>query len=260
MPGFPNPRRRRRAAGCGRLASLAVALLAGLPGPARAQTTLASYADGLLPGVFVPGVRVPVLAAGEYDQLAFNLYSYVQPNPPPGNPPPYAFGTLYLLDREYLGAPLALGESTPGFLARSQQVLGGRWLFDPSVTIVGGRTYFFLVASDRVETTLGSPSANLPGGGLYLAPTGTEPFTFQPAGSPSYLLTGRAASVVPEPATWASVGTGLVLVGLAARRRRATHPTATSAGASSSAADGSGTARTNVKEPPVSDVASVRTA
>ncbi len=72
---------------------------------------------------------------GAFNQIRFNWFDSA------GHP--VAFGTLYLLDREYLGLPPALSVSTPGFLAASEGTVDGQYTFSPGVVLKGGERYWF---------------------------------------------------------------------------------------------------------------------
>ena len=81
------------------------------------------------------GQSMTIPGHGAFNRLRFNWYD--------GADQPVAFGTLYLLDREYLGTPAALGESTPGVIARSQAIVDGHYVFAPGVVVRAGRQYWF---------------------------------------------------------------------------------------------------------------------
>jgi hypothetical protein len=59
-----------------------------------------------------------------------------------------ATGSLFLLDREYLGTTTALGAATAGVLASTSRIENGDWVFEPGVTIRGGTKYWFVTTSN----------------------------------------------------------------------------------------------------------------
>lgn len=83
------------------------------------------------------GQSVTIPGHASYNRIRFNWYTYGT------NPAPTAFGTLYLLDTEFLGKPIDLGTSTTGFIAASEAVIDGRYVFDSKVKIKGGNKYWF---------------------------------------------------------------------------------------------------------------------
>jgi hypothetical protein len=84
-----------------------------------------------------PGQSVTIPGEGAYAHLRFNWYHY---NP---KDTPVAYGTLYLLSQEYLGPPTDLGPSTPGFIARSESIEDGHYVFPASAKVEGGKKYWF---------------------------------------------------------------------------------------------------------------------
>jgi hypothetical protein len=54
-----------------------------------------------------------------------------------------AFGTLYVLSREYLGTPFDLSPATPGFVARSAAIVSDEYIFENSVILSAGRYWFY---------------------------------------------------------------------------------------------------------------------
>lgn len=80
--------------------------------------------------------------------------------------PPLA-GALYILDREYSG-PLTALSTAPGFVARSIRIELDEYVFDPAVTLAGGRQYWF-GADTAVKYLCSQPTSGdlYPGGDLY---------------------------------------------------------------------------------------------
>lgn len=110
-----------------------------------------------------------------------------------------ATGSLFLLDREYLGTTTALGAATAGVLASTSRIESGEWIFEPGVTVRGGAKYWFVTTSNmRVYMTPDLGRDFYTGGEVY---TGNEvlPFLqFRPTTAAtidaSFQLRGSAAS------------------------------------------------------------------
>lgn len=187
------------------------ALMFVAAGSAAAQTTLASFTSGADGSdIFIPGVRVPVSGTGTYDHLTFNFYS----DEPATTPT--AFGTLFLLSTEYLGTPADLTTTTAGYLAQSQGIMGGVYVFDPTVTLLRGQTYYFYANATGLTTGEGG----LVDGGLYGSDQATDPFHPTPSSEPNFRLAGQPVSATPEPVSLALLGTGLVGIAGATRKRK----------------------------------------
>jgi hypothetical protein len=98
--------------------------------------------DGLVGTSNFSGQSVTV-PAGRFDNIRFAWYR----SHPRGQIT--AFGRLYVLDREYLGSPVGLSESTPGYLARSEPVTpstsgdGTEYVLPADLVLEGGRQYWF---------------------------------------------------------------------------------------------------------------------
>src|SRR5262245_9193423 len=88
-----------------------------------------------------PGQRVTTPAGGPWDNITFNWYSGGRGDVP------IALGTLYVLDREYLGLRSGLSTDTPGFLAVGHGVGVAyplpQYAFDPAFTLQPDTTYWF---------------------------------------------------------------------------------------------------------------------
>ena len=90
------------------------------------------------------GQSVTIRGAGSYNNLRFNWDGATSTSPTgPFTRGPLAVGDLFILTQEYLGLPGNLGASTPGFLAQSQRVEQGQYVFAPSVTLKAGTKYWF---------------------------------------------------------------------------------------------------------------------
>ena len=136
------------------------------------------------------GQSVTAPGTGAFNNIRFNWYG--------GKDVPTAFGTLYLVGQEYLGLPRDLGPSTPGFVARSERVLSGEYVFPSTVTLRGGVQYWFYT------DTMGSFTASFdtdiyPGGTFYVTGYPTLAFHRSPTSGPvsrdaNFKLQGAAVS------------------------------------------------------------------
>ena len=117
-----------------------------------------------------------ITGALAYDNIRFNWDGSVRPQPldqvPRG---PMAAGSLFLLTQEYLGLPGNLGAGTPGFVAQSQRIEQGQYVFAPSVTLKGGTKYWFYAywtpgTAGIVSPITGFSEDAYPGGDMYVAP------------------------------------------------------------------------------------------
>lgn len=103
------------------------------PGPV---VTLAEVPLGITPSyASYVGQSVTVPTGGPFGHLRFNWLTF--------DVHPQAFGTLYVLDREYLGKPSALGPSTPGFVGKSMAIEGAQYVFPSTIALAGGARYWF---------------------------------------------------------------------------------------------------------------------
>jgi len=149
-----------------------------------------------------------------WNQLSFNWFSFSESS----LLTPTAFGTLFLLDQEYLGTPAGLNETLSGFLAQTSQISAGRYVFHPQVTLQPGQQYFFYTNASGLMLT-GSPVGVNPGGRFYFTRQDTGNFIFEDQASnfegadANFRLSGRP---VPTPAMLPA----LVGLGIAAVRRR----------------------------------------
>lgn len=175
-------------AGCRNGAELATS-----PGGAGGQLqTLVDVTTGLdvtsgTTGTFNwAGQSFVVPGSGIFAAPRFNFYSFQKA--------PAAFGSLYLLEREYLGLPGGLGSTTPGFIARSAPGANGVYEFASDVRLTAGRRYW--VYTDTQGSFAGSFDQDIyEAGDLYVSGFPTQPFRKAPA-------SGRMVNgtYVPPPA------------------------------------------------------------
>jgi hypothetical protein len=128
------------------------------------------------------GQSITIPGAVSYNNLRFNWDGYASSTvtaPPIRGP--LAVGALFVLTQEYLGLPGALGSATPGFLAQSERVDQGQYVFAPSITLKGGTRYWFYMyyapGSAHFSPITGFSEDAYPGGDMYIAP---ELGTFSP--------------------------------------------------------------------------------
>lgn len=132
------------------------------------------------------GQSFVVPAPGSFGGVRFHWYTFEKK--------PAAFGNLYLLTQEYLGLPGDLGPATPGFVARSESIADGAYMFGSQVAVTGGTRYW--VYTDKQGSFAGSFDTDIyPSGDLYLTGFPSNPFRKVPA-------SGRMVNgvYVPPPA------------------------------------------------------------
>jgi len=113
------------------------------------------------------GQSFVVPESGTFGDLRFNFYTFQKK--------PVAFGNLYLLTQEYLGLPGALSSVTPGFVARSESIADGVYVFNTSAVITGGTKYW--VYTDVQGSFAGSFDTDIyTGGDLYVTGIASAPF------------------------------------------------------------------------------------
>ena len=191
-------------------ASAVLALLTPTVQPAHADTLVSSTSGTILiPTPTAVGQSVTTPSGGPFDALTFNFFD--------SSRNPLAAGTLFVLDQEYLDTAGGLNGSTPGFVAASQNIVGGQYVFDPTVTLQGAKQYFFY-ANQKLAFI--SDARNPYSGGILYLPRNNDinnPFiTFEP-GDANFRLSG--AAVVPEPSMMVFLAVSALTGAVFLRRR-----------------------------------------
>ncbi len=135
------------------------------------------------------GQSVTIPGTSSYNNLRFNWDGYADGSlSAPAIRGPLAAGDLFLLTQEYLGFPGNLGTSTPGYLAQSQRIDQGQYVFSPSVTLKGGAKYwlygYWQPGTVRgFNPITGFSEDTYAGGDMYIAPelAGFNPLPFRKA-------------------------------------------------------------------------------
>jgi hypothetical protein len=171
--------------------------------PATAAT-ITEFTGGTQAANLFPGQSVTTDSSSlPWNNITFNWFSDEAATIPT------AFGTLFLLTQEYLGTPAGLSAATPGFLAQSQSIVGGQYVFDPSVTLQANTQYFFY--TNAIGLSTGTSNGTYPGGNFY-GSSGLS-FRFAPGQDANFRLSGTP---IPTPALLP----GLVGMGMIAFRKR----------------------------------------
>lgn len=118
------------------------------------------------------GQSVSVPGRGAFNRIRFNWIG--------SGGEATAFGTLYLLEREYLGAPADLSETTVGFIAKSEAILEGQYAFHQGVVLKAGNQYWFYTDTPGSFTTSFDTDI-YSGGDMYVSGIPTLPFRQAPA-------------------------------------------------------------------------------
>jgi hypothetical protein len=153
-----------------------------------------------------PGQSLTTPAGGPWDNLGFHWF---------GETDPSAFGQVFLLDQEYLGEPVNLRSTTPGFIASAAAGASQEeYDFDPSVRLQPSTQYYVYANAAPAEGLRLSLSDEYPEGMAYEA---SSPFASEPSADWGFGLSGV---VVPEPSTFAIVVIGLLGLAFYEWRRR----------------------------------------
>lgn len=123
-----------------------------------AELTKASVPSG--PWAIQQSVAVQ---GGSFNNIHFSWIVRAPEDPTPGS--------MYILAQVYEGLLSGLSTSVPGFVARSTGVESGEWVFDPSVTLAAGRTYWFAASGETTVLTSPLGPDLYPDGELYVAGT-----------------------------------------------------------------------------------------
>lgn len=154
-------------------------------------TTIAEHKAGTDSGAFFPGQSITTGDSSlPWNNITFSWFADVPAKTPS------AFGTLFLLSVEYLGTPDRLSPETPGFIAQTQNISGGQYHFDPSVTLQPNTRYFFYVNASAV--TSGAVSGAYAGGNAYAAFNAENAFAAFADGDANFRLSGTPIQL-PAP-------------------------------------------------------------
>jgi hypothetical protein len=219
----------------------------------------AGSSDGSNIGIYF-GQSITTATGGPYTNITFNFFdnvflgftpiirdangNFVSGDQPIYADVPLARGSLFILDREYLGTIGNLNASTPGFVAQSQSATNDIYSFDPLKILQGGTQYFLYSNGDMREAA--DPRARstprYAGGNIY---AGGQAYSYSPqffgagaqntfearptvdlnfrlSGTPVNVTTPTTPGAVPEPSEWLAMGMAAASVGglmLRARRK-----------------------------------------
>jgi hypothetical protein len=163
-------------------------------------------------GTFALGQSFTTPAGGPWNNLTFNWFD-TGGAPNSGVPNPIATGTLFLLNQQYLGTPGALSAATPGYIAQSQNIALGMYLFSGNVIAQPNTTYFAYTNqtvpnnSGDGDVIAGSAYGDIGTGGTYTLLPGNIDARFRLQGN-----------LIPEPSGMLLAASGLA-AGLPGRRR-----------------------------------------
>jgi hypothetical protein len=129
------------------------------------------------------GQSLTIPGSGSFANVRFNWYTY--------DGTATAFGTVFVLDREFLGLPGDLGSSTPGYVGQADAAIEGHpgpldpvkgeYVFPAGMTLQAGSRYWFY--TNKQGSFVYSFDTDIyPGGDLYVTGIQTLPFRKAPAG------------------------------------------------------------------------------
>ena len=129
---------------------------------------------------------------------------------------PVALGTLYLFTAAYSGTPAAL--SGAGAFATSVSIVSNQWTFASGVSLASSTLYFFYSDALFGANAIGGSASNpYAGGDNYYTFSSTTAFSLN-AGADARFNVSGTSSAVPEPATYATLAAGMLLVGYLRKR------------------------------------------
>jgi len=173
------------------------------------------------------GQSVTVPGTSSYNNLRFNWDGYAPGSlSAPGPRGPLAVGDLYVLTQEYVGLPSGLGSSTPGFLAQSQAIDNGQYVFPPTVTLKGGTKYWFYSswvpgAVQSFNPIGGFSEDTYADGDMYIAPVlggSFTPLSFRKAQASWRLISSGPPAVYYQPPPGTYIDANFKLMGASTGR------------------------------------------
>jgi hypothetical protein len=208
----------RSSRACSRGLIHSVALLIGsllvipLPGRAAVLAENLPPTPSLLgdPNIFA-GQSFTVAGSGSYNNIKFNFFTNL------AAPTPYAVGPGFLLSAPHFGLGV-INSATPGFLGTAT-ASGGFYSFDSSVTLVAGTQYFFYQIFEYIPANTLLIGGDYPGGAFFEALDDGLGFRLTSADI-LFRVTGDAVSVSTPDTGMTAAMLGVVVLGLAAVRRR----------------------------------------
>jgi hypothetical protein len=181
--------------------------------------SITSYADTVaearggvetsLSNTYFYGQSFTAAAGGPFHDITFNFYD------PSGLPS--AVGVGFLLSQVYTGDPSSLNSSTPGFLG-SANASGNLYSFADSLTLQGGTQYFFFENMKVPSITGVAPY----GGGIGYYSVDSSSNFLTSFSNTNFTVTGDTGAVppaAPEPSPFVLLGTGILGMARAARRK-----------------------------------------
>ena len=182
----------------------------GVTGSGSAQAgTIAESTGGTNILTTIPGQSVTILSGGAYRNIAFNFFDASQNSA--------AAGTLFILTQSYAGTPSALSNATAGYVAQSQSISGGVYLFDPTVILLGQAQYF--VYATQSLTASGYNSNVYAGGNSYTSGGANTAFANRPGLDANFRLSGDSTTA-PEPGSLTLLLPVMGVAGMVIRKRR----------------------------------------
>lgn len=167
------------------------------------------------------GQSLTIPDTSSYNNVRFNWDGFGDVAPTaPATRGPLAAGELFLLTQEYLGLPGNLGPTTPGYVAQSQQIENGQYVFSPSVTLNAATKYWFYASwppgsVGGFHPITGFSEDSYAGGDMYIAPelSGFNPLPFRKAPASWLLISPGPPPVYHIPPAGTFIDANFTLMG-----------------------------------------------